>query len=355
VRDELPESVLRADAAHHAVLQEVMFSRHLNPYNGEQARDAFLAGAAAPPFAYHPLLAADALADRLRSLRVEGDHPATALVQRSIDGTRLLVEALRDRSAAAFDALNQVGDWYPPVAKPQLPPDEPRPRDIEPMVGAEALIRHLRAALAERSLGTWTVATDPSMAARVLVDSARRQIRVDPQARLHPRELARLVVHEIDVHAWRTWNGEGQPLHLFSTGLPGSLATEEGLAMVAEERAGVLAPGSLRRQLRVWEGIHMARQSSFRELYDWLAQEDGPQAAWSLAVRLRRGLADQQGPGVYAKDSVYLSGYLRVRRWLDAGGSISNLYVGKVGVEDPVADWLDAGWLRRRPVPAWWG
>lgn len=355
MRDEVPDSVLRADAAHHAVLQAVVFSRHLNPYNGEQAREAFLSGAAAPPFAYHPLVDADALAERLASQRPDGDHPATALVQRSIDSTRLLVEALRDRSAAAFDTLNRLSDWYPPNEPPTLPPDRARPRDPDPLVGAETLTRHLRAALAERALGRWTVVIDPSMAARVLVDSARRQVRVDPQARIHPRELERLVVHEIDVHAWRTWNGEGQPLRLFSTGLPDSLATEEGLAMVAEERAGVATPGTLRRQLRVWEAIHAARGASFRELYDWLAIDDGPQAAWHLALRLRRGLADQLAPGVYAKDSVYLTGYLRVRRWLEAGGSLSHLYVGKVGVDDPVGAWLDQGWVRPRSVPAWWG
>lgn len=353
--DDVPESVLRADDAHHAVLQEVMFSRHLNPYNGEQAREAFLAGAASPPFAYHPLPAADALTARLAAQRTDGDHPAADLVRRSIDSTRLLIEALRDRSASAFDALNEDCDWYPPAELPRLPQETRSPPGEDPVVGADVLLRHLREALAQRALGHWTVTLDESMAARVLVDSARRQIRVDPGARLHARELQRLVVHEVDVHAWRTCNGEGQPLRLFSTGLPGSLATEEGLAMVAEERAGVAASGALRRQLRVWQAIQHARSASFRELYEWLAADDGPHAAWSLSVRLRRGLADQGAPGVYAKDSVYLSGYLRVRRWLDAGGAISHLYVGKVGVDDPVADWLEAGWLQRRPVPAWWG
>ena len=35
-------------------------------------------------------------------------------------------------------------------------------------------------------------------------------------------------------------------------------------------------------------------------------------------------------------------------------GDITQLYVGKVGLEDPVADWLAQGWVQPRPLPPVW-
>ena len=80
----------------------------------------------------------------------------------------------------------------------------------------------------------------------------------------------------------------------------------------------------------------------------------GEATAWGIAVRIKRGLGDPEAPGVYAKDTVYLRGRIRVQAFLEAGGDIADLYVGKVGIEDPVASWREQGWVEARPVPSVW-
>ena len=55
---------------------------------------------------------------------------------------------------------------------------------------------------------------------------------------------------------------------------------------------------------------------------------------------------------MYAKDTVYLRGYRRVKAWLADGGDLRLLYVGKVAVDHPVEEWLEAGWVHPQPVPA---
>ena len=57
---------------------------------------------------------------------------------------------------------------------------------------------------------------------------------------------------------------------------------------------------------------------------------------------------------MYAKDSVYLTGRNRVRAWLDNGGDVSRLYVGKVSIDHPVAEWMAQGWVKPQPVPKLW-
>ncbi|MEC7947851.1 MAG: tyrosine/phenylalanine carboxypeptidase domain-containing protein [Myxococcota bacterium] len=349
----IPPPVLAADQAHHGILTQVVFSRHLNPCNAEDARRAFLRGAEAPPFEYVPLREADALLRILDDSDPPRDHPAGALVGRCLDGTRLLVRALRDRTAAAFDAMARAANWYPDPALLAL--RFPDARDATPLdVPAARIIARLERALEERQLTEWRVEPDTVMSARVLVDGAKRMLRVNPRARFRERDVERLVVHEVDVHAMRAENGMRQVLRCFQTGLPGSLATEEGLAMVSEAHSGHASPGVLARQTDVVRAIDRARQMGFRALYETLCDEVGPGLAWGISLRIKRGLARPDLPGVYAKDSVYLRGQVLVREWLDEGGSPDLLYVGKVSVTDPVQDWLDQGWLQPGRVPPTW-
>ncbi|MCB9777165.1 MAG: DUF1704 domain-containing protein [Alphaproteobacteria bacterium] len=352
---DIPDAVRRADAVHHDILRTTAFSQHLNPINTAEARRVFGAGrAAAPPFRYKPLTQADELLRRLDAAEPPRDHPAGALVGQCFDGTRLMIRALRDRTGDAFDELARSADWYPDAALLGLrfadeePPDEPF--DLR----ATALIDALERALLERGMGDWVVEPDRVMSARVLVDGAKRLLRVNPDSRFRRRDLTRLVVHEIDVHAWRTRCGQGQALRCFETGLPGSLTTEEGLAMQAEQRAGLASPGVLARQVEVVHAIDLARRAGFREVYQDLEARVGGGLAWGICTRIKRGLAWPDRPGVYAKDSVYLRGWKVVGDWLAAGGDIGWLYVGKVSTTDPVGRWLDQGWVRPGRVPSVW-
>lgn len=354
VSSQIPEPVLRADEAHHKVLREVLFSRHLNPLNTAEARHRFVSGEHVPPFRYLPLRGADHILRRLDDAQPPRDHPAGVLVGACVDATRLLVLALRDRTATAFHSLAVAGDWYPDPETLRLSFPAHDADDTMVAIAPFEVIRRLRAALLERGLTSWRVEEDTVMAARVLVDGAKRVLRVNPHAMFRERDIERLVVHEIDVHAFRSENGSRQQLYCFQSGLPGSLGTEEGLAMVSEEISGHAAPGVLNRQVEVVRAIDRARSLGFRELYDELAERLGPNLAWGICLRIKRGLERPGQPGVYAKDSVYLTGRMKVRRWLDAGGDVADLYVGKVSVDSPVSTWREQGWVRPAPIPPTW-
>lgn len=350
---EIPEPVLTADRALHALLQRVAFSRYLNPCNVAEARQSFKKKGGPPPFEYHPLEDAPELLRSLDAMSPRRDHPAGALVGECIDGVRRMVEALHHRTAASFDAMNQAAGWY--EGTEALTHSYPSGSPAGPLnVLASEMIDHFELAFAARAMNDWRVVPDEVMSARVLVDSAKRLVRINPKAHFRTLDMTRLVVHEIDVHAKRATNGAHQPLLCFQTGLPGSLATEEGLAMMAEETSGTASPGALARQVEVVRAIHDARELGFRDLYNRLLERVGRGLAWGICLRVKRGLSHPGLPGVYAKDSVYLTGRNKVKAWLEAGGRIDHLYVGKVGVDDPVAAWLAQGWVTPQPVPALW-
>lgn len=349
----IPQPVIDADRALHDLLRRVAFSRHLNPVNIPEARHAFKQTGKPPPFDYEPLHQADALLRQLDAMQPPRDHPAGRLVGENIDGVHRLVWALHRRTADAFDSLNRASGWYEgweavdrhyPTGPPAGPLDVP----------ARAMRQRLEDAFAERGMTDWAVVPDEVMSARVLVDGAKRLVRINPKSSFRTRDLTRLVVHEIDVHARRATNGAQQALLCFQTGLPGSLPTEEGLAMVAEEVSGSASPGSLARQAEVVRAIHVARDAGFCDLFKALTKRVSWGLAWGISLRVKRGLAAPGEPGVYAKDSVYLTGRNRVRAWLDGGGDVSRLYVGKVSIEHPVEDWLAQGWVTPQPVPSLW-
>jgi hypothetical protein len=349
---KLPAPIERADLALHELYQRVHFSRYLNPLNAPDARRIFNAGALAPPFQYQDATWADSELRVLDGLTPPLDHPLGALMGRAIDGTRAFILALRDRTPQAFDALAESAGWYPDSRTLAAAAGEVRGHDTSTFtLQAGAVAQALGQALLHRGLGSWIVEMDPVMSARVLVDGAKELIKVSPQARFRDLDVARLIAHEVEVHAWRSANGRQQPLRLFATGLPGSLETEEGLAMVAEERAGAASPGSAWRQSVVVRAIDMGRTMGFRELHHQVTALAGPGLAWGVCLRLKRGLAHPELPGVYAKDVVYYRGLRRVGAWLDAGHPIEHLYVGKVGIEDPVGEWLADGLISHQEVP----
>ncbi|MGC6506898.1 MAG: tyrosine/phenylalanine carboxypeptidase domain-containing protein [Myxococcota bacterium] len=349
----LPPQIQQADQALYAFFKGVSFSNHLNPINTTEAKRAFFLGAEGPPFAYNPLLRADEFLHRLDKIILKFDHPLAELINQKIYATQLLIYALRDRTAHGFDALARHHRWYPESSILEL--DYEAQSDIQPLDRpAKILIKRFKKALEERHMENWTIRTDTVMSARVQVDGPKRQLIVHPLALFRQRDIERLIVHEIDVHAQRADNGLRQPLKLFSMGLTGSLITEEGLAMLAEERNGVQSPGAMARQLEVVKAIHSARHMGFRALFEHIRESCGTALAWAIALRVKRGLANPEQPGVYAKDSVYLVGHQRVKDWLGKGGDIRHLYVGDVGMEHPIQLWLDEGWVELKETPRFW-
>lgn len=144
----------------------------------------------------------------------------------------------------------------------------------------------------------------------------------------------RLAVHEIATHALRAENGRQHELTIFSRGLPGYLATEEGLAAYNEERAGVMTTDILRNYAGRVYAIDVAKQEDFVGTYKALREFFDKEHAFKLALRVKRGLGNGEETGGCTKDHVYLSGYLGIKQYVANGGDLKPLYSGKIGLDD---------------------
>lgn len=216
-------------------------------------------------------------------------------------------------------------------------------------VSAQAAAAEMQKMLDKLGLEGWTAQVFSPMSAKVSVNRIDNLIKIREGALFSPQDLRRLLVHEIGVHVLRAENGRKQPVGIFSQGFPRYLATEEGLAVYSEETAGVIAVDTMRKYAGRVIAAALALSHSFDEVFHAIVDDVGPDTAFEIVARAKRGVRDTAQPGAHTKDLVYLQGYLKVRAYLEAHpDDYEVLFVGKIGLSDVkrVKELMQAGMVK---------
>jgi len=178
----------------------------------------------------------------------------------------------------------------------------------------------------------WSV-EENEMVASAAVGLKQKKLLIKKDSRFSENFLKRIIVHEIGTHIMRAENGKNQPYRFFARGMPGYLKTEEGLAVYNEELHNCLN----NKLLKIYAGrvlaIKKALNYSFYDCYTYLREYFAIDTAWRLTLRAKRGLSDTKNKGAFTKDIAYLEGYMAVKKFIEEGGNINNLYYGKIGIE----------------------
>lgn len=142
------------------------------------------------------------------------------------------------------------------------------------------------------------------------------------------RRLEALLAHEVSVHLLTYYNGLGQGLGAFSTGLAGYEGVQEGLGVFAEWAVGGLTRTRLRLlAARVVAVDAMLRGATFIDTFRLLTRTHGfsESGAFGIAARVYRS-------GGLAKDAIYLQGFRAVIDLIVAGASLQPFWLGKIAV-----------------------
>lgn len=215
-------------------------------------------------------------------------------------------------------------------------------------VSAEEAATFFSTSLRQIGLEGWRVVVASRMNARASINKLDRLVKLRKDADFSQDAIRRLLLHEIGTHVLRYHNGNRQFLQIFAMGLPGYLATEEGLAVYNEERYQLLESKTLRKYAGRVIAASLALNHSFWEVLSKLVDYLGVEEAFEVVARAKRGFTDTSAHGAHLKDIIYLKGWLEVRQHLEANlGDYELLYVGKVGLEhiDLVVHWLNQGLL----------
>ena len=218
---------------------------------------------------------------------------------------------------------------------------------------AQHLVKLIQARFREYGISDWTVQAKANLSS-TNTDPANRVVNVRADSPYSLEEMKRLVVHEVDTHVLRAANGALQPYRIFGVGaMPSYLMTEEGLAVINEERMGYVDMPRTRLFAGRVLAATRAIEAPFAEVYT--EQRDhgfSHDEAFLTAKRVKRGIHDTANPGGFLKDQAYLWGRMLVEEYVLAGGDLARLYVGKLAVEHlPLVDELGLVPSRYMPLP----
>jgi hypothetical protein len=177
----------------------------------------------------------------------------------------------------------------------------------------------------------WKVIIKP-ITAKMMVSSLKNELIINENASFSRLEIERLKVHEIHTHIQRFENGKLQKYKIFQYGFSNYLETEEGLALYNEELNGVLSQDDMRKYALRVIACQWAVSKGFYELFNLLNNYVSIDDSWNLTLRVKRGLEDTSHVGGFLKDSLYLSGYMKVKNLKQS--DIDNLWIGKVGIKE---------------------
>lgn len=203
--------------------------------------------------------------------------------------------------------------------------------------------------LSKRKLTDWLVLLS-DIPASMSVNSLDKVVEISINKQFNESKIKSLIVHEIDTHILRYVNGCQQKYKIFQYGFPNYLQTEEGLAILSEDKSNLLSNQDMMEYCCRVIGAYYADKTNFYDLFkkihEYINQID---LSYTIATRIKRGLIDTSLYGGYTKDQVYLKGYFKLKK-LD-NLTIKKLYCGKIGIKDiPLVDSLNISSSSRLPT-----
>jgi len=307
-----------------------------------------------PPLDFSPEILRAKLANLGLTESVDDQTSPYALLVRCSDHIEQSMALLEARTTSSFSELGLRMYGYPDVNLQRSASEYvnvPTSESDVPVSAADLQMLCLDQMRMYKLVPGWQVRLRDAGASRIATNSENKTVFIRRDARFSKEETERILAHEIGTHVLRGENGWRQPVFsLLAHGLPDYLGTEEGLAVVNESLTGGLDVTLLQTYALRVLAVAWARSSSFYATYELLCAYLPPKRAYDLAVRVKRGLGDTSLPGCFPKDYLYYSGWLRVKHYQSEGGNLSDLYVGKVGLDDlPLAEQLRAEGLITPP------
>lgn len=304
----------------------------LTPTNIAEVREAFLSDPTLEPnFSYHTR--PPSITEELLSL-LELDIPTTEPALSNLFNERktelllenALIEARGDREEMVrlSSALYGVPSQELVVTAEAILTETEIPQPFT--LAAHEVFEVFEKALEQLGILDWKVSYWRNRT--TMVRQETKEILLSQDRVFRATDAKRLAVHEIGVHVTRAANGYLQPFTIFALGLPGYLGTEEGLASYAEQLSGFADVSTLRTYAgRVLAVDALVKGGSFaetaRSLQDrGISQEE----AFDITARAFRG-------GGFTKDYLYLDGLTKVRTFVEKGGDVQELMIGKISLE----------------------
>ncbi|MDA1060483.1 MAG: DUF1704 domain-containing protein, partial [bacterium] len=202
-------------------------------------------------------------------------------------------------------------------------------------------------------LNAWKVKIKESMVADCVAGKNNRLF-VKANARFTRERIESLIVHEIETHIITAENGKLQPYNIFNRGLANYLTTQEGLAMWNVEKQRHAPFIENYKALSHVITIYYCLKNSFSYAFKKAVELNIPkEQAFRSCLKAKRGFYDTSEKGAFTKDYIYFKGYFMVKKFIEEGGELKDLYIGKMDISDIEKVKHINGIHRARILPNW--
>jgi alpha-L-glutamate ligase-like protein/uncharacterized protein (TIGR02421 family) len=183
-------------------------------------------------------------------------------------------------------------------------------------------------------LNNWKVKIKDEMVTDCIAGKNNRLF-VRKEATFTKARIENLIVHEIETHILTAENGKNQPYEIFNRGLADYLTTQEGLAIYnVTKQLGATIKDSY-KAIALIIATDTAMKGSFVETFEKILSYGIPiDQALRIALKVKRGLGDTSKPGAFTKDIIYYKGFKEIVDFVENGGKIKDLYIGKLNLKD---------------------
>lgn len=327
----------------------------LTPINVTEQKKAFFERRVVEPeFTYRDLPDLSALGDELGAINPEEatDPVLVHMIRGMHQELERRIELLGARNTdrfllAAIEKWGHVDQTLLELAErvlEEVPPGPPADEYVHAheLAGMATIeLDHYRKSFPELA----TLVHVSELAAGVMVENG--DLFISTETSISSDRVVQLLHHEIGVHVLTFVNGSVQPIRMLSLGLEGYEETQEALGVLAEYLGGGLLPKRLRTfALRVMAAQSVSSRDSFAQTYElMISLGAGRNRAFNTTMRAHRS-------GGMTKDALYLGGITRLLTFIQEGGDLDSLLVGKISLADGplVVDLLERKVLVEPPL-----
>lgn len=342
-RKAVVKAVWNIDRQLAEVSNQFDYLLQLTPVNAGQAWKQFQRSRfeAAPEFHYRPLPVDPSVLKReLYKIPIERveDPALQRLFQEKQEELELKINMLRDYDTPRFlheslQLFGGVNDELLELATDLLellPSGGARRAEAERKINAEEFARR-----AEKEFEFYRQVS-PDFKATTRISSevsglivSRGRLLINADMMLPESRVEALLAHEVGTHLLTYYNGRSQPFQQLYSGLAGYEELQEGLAVLSEYLVGGLGISRMRQiAARVVAARHLTDGATFVETFRSLDREYRftQRVAYNTTMRIYRG-------GGLTKDAVYLRGLRAILKYVQRGGDLKPLFVGKMAVD----------------------
>jgi len=321
--------------------------KYLNPINSEEEKNKFLKEYESgnyynPQFKYEIFdKNIELLYNELLLIRDQFHKCKTSLFApyyiKLIDDLVLRIDLFKDRTQPNFgeklsNLYGNPSSQLVKEAKSNLLKYQNMDEDVENLT-PEDVLKIFKIEMDKFGLN-WDFEILTRASAKLSVNASLNKIKINASEKFSENKMKRYIFHEIRTHVFRAENGKLQPFLIFGNGFPNYINTEEGLALYVEDKNGLITPADIKRYSARVIAANCSTNLSFFDVFNKLVKYFSPSEAFSIVQRVKRGFTDTSMAGGYTKDFVYMDGFQKVSSFLNAGNSIENLFVGKIGLND---------------------